>query len=610
MINSNTQEKINNIILSLLVVVGVYGICIYFFDMYYDLNDDMVIKDILSGAYAGSPKAYTNQMLYPIGLAISCLYHVLPDIPVFGIFLCLCFAISFWMISYGIQTFFENYRIKIVAALLMSGVFVSLMLWELVFVQYSVVCGVLAGAACFWFYITPVECTVGGFWKRNVPALFLVWLAFLIRSEMLLLTGPFLAVAGICHWAEAVKLGKEEKTRIGKTKLWSDVFSRKNVCKYVVFVVVLLLGLGGAIGADYLANRSQEWQQYREFFDARTRVYDYTWYPDYEEQQEFYTAQGISEIQYKLIDNYNFGLDESITENTLKAVASYGEKAKMLGSTGYRIKNAVIDPWRRFVSLQDMPYNCFVAVGYGLVLGLAVIQRNKKYILQMLLLLIMRSIPWFYLTFVQRTVSRVIHPLYVIEFLLLLAMLVKELYDRPLWNVEKYYRIAVGGVLFAGIVAALPFSISEVKKEESRREQNLKIQKTWDDYAKNHPENYYYLDVYSTVNFMEKIFVDVDNRQKNYDLLGGWVCHSPLQAEARERYITDSSPQGAVPKEQAESIAEALLRDNFYFVAESSCDPGFMEEFYASRGRKVVLELQDTVGEGENPFLVYRILEQ
>ena len=92
MINSNTREKVNNILLSLLVVLGIFAIGAYFFDFYYDLNDDMVIKDILAGAYSGTPDGHTNQMLYPIGVLISGLYRLMPQMPVFGIFLCVCFG--------------------------------------------------------------------------------------------------------------------------------------------------------------------------------------------------------------------------------------------------------------------------------------------------------------------------------------------------------------------------------------------------------------------------------------------------------------------------------------------------------------------------------------
>lgn len=616
MINSNTQEKINNILFSFLVVLGIFAFCGYFFDFFYDLNDDMTIKDILSGAYTGVPDGHTNQMLYPIGWFLGCLYSLLPKVSVFGIFLCVCFGICFGMISYRMQSFFKSKKVKTAAVILLTGVFISLMLWELVYVQYSVVCGVLAGTACFWFYTTPVNSTVGEFWKKNVPALLLVWLAFLIRSEMFLLTSPFLAAAGIWHWAESTKNEWENDIAIGNIKIWKYIFSKKNMGKYIGFIAVLLFGLGLCTAVDYFAYGSVQWQEYRGFFNARTDVYDYTWYPDYDKQQVFYEESGISEIQFRLIDNYNFGLDESITENTLETIASYGEKQRVLGSWQYRIKNSFIEPFKRLFFFQDMPYSCFVLAGYGLVLGLAVVQKEKKYLWKLLLLFVMRCVPWFYLTFVQRAVNRITHPLYIIEFLLLLALLVKELYDRPLWNVEKYYRIAAAGVLAAGVLASLPFSIGQVKAEQSRREQLLQGQKMWDAYAKAHPNNYYYLDVYSTVSFMEKMFKDVDNSQKNYDLLGGWVCHSPLQDEARKAYVEIGLEENTVLEEESalqtekQSIAEALLLDNFYFVAASNQDVTFMEEFYKSQGKKILLELTDTVENGENPFMVYQVVEK
>ena len=598
MINSNAQEKITNIILSFLVVLGIFTITACYFDFFYDLNDDMVIKDILSGAYSGTPDGHTNQMLYPIGWLISSLYKVLPGAPIFGVFLCVCFGICFAMITYRTEKISCNTKIKITTVILMVLVFLSLMLWELVYVQYSVVCGCLAGTACFWFYTTPIECTVGEWWKKNIPALLLVWMAFNIRSEMLLLTCPFIAVAGIIHWVEAAKQEQSNYMGIEKKKIWKHLLSKDNICKYLIFAVVMTLGLGIFVGTNYMAYTTSGWQEYRSFFDARTDVYDYTWYPNYEEQKEFYQSNGIEEIQYRLIDNYNFGLDEGITENTLEIIASYGERPKLYGSPAYRLKQACVDMVRRTFSLGDMPYNTFVLAGYILVMGLAILQKEKKYFWKLSLLLIMRIVPWVYLLFVQRAVDRITHPLYMIEFMILFAMLVKELYDRPLWNEEKYYRMAVAAVLALVALISLPGGISKVKAEQSRREQILVNQNLWDEYAKANPENYYYLDVYSTVSFMEKMFEDVDNRQKNYDLLGGWICNSPLQEEARAKYT------------ESNTIAEALLTDNFYVVAEANRDITFVEDFYKSKDIKVKLQIQDTIGEGENPFIVYKIEEQ
>lgn len=621
MISNATQEKINNIILSLLVLLGVYAVSAYCFDFFYDLNDDMVIKDILSGAYTGTPDGHTNQMLYPVGAVLGLFYQLLPKAPVFGIFLCGCMGLCIAMISYRMQGFFKDTRVKFATDVLLVFVFLGFMLWELVYVQYSVVCGVLAGTACFWFYTTPVEGDVAEFWKKNIPALLLVWLAFQIRSEMLLLTSPFIATVGIWHWMESAMLEKENALAIEKEKLWKHALSKDNICKYVIFAAVMIVGLGLSLGADYLAFKSVEWKEYREFFDARTKVYDYTWYPSYEEQTEFYDEQGISEIQYRLIDNYNFGLDETIDENTLKIIASYGEKPKMLGSFAYRAKNTLVEIAKRTFSLQDAPYNYFVLAAYGLAAGLAVLQKEKKYIWKLFLLAGMRCVPWFYLIFVQRAVDRITHPLYMIEFLVLLAVLVKELYDRPLWNMEKYYRMAAAGVFAAVAVISLLFGFVDVKQEQTSREQNLQKQKLWDDYAKANPENYYYMDVYSTIRFMEKMFEDVDNSQKNYDLLGGWVYHSPLQKEARGKYVNEDALKAILPKTEESSDSEAVLKldevsvgellltDNFYFVAESNRDITFMIDFYKAKDIKVTLELQETIGEGENPFMVYKVVE-
>ena len=595
MIKRSTQEKIHNVLCALLVVLGVFALSAYFFDFYYDLNDDMVIKDILSGAYSGAPNGRTNQILYPLGLMISFGYRLFSHMPIWGLFLCGCFGLCFGMVVYGMEDYFQKQKVKIGIVLLMMMVFLSLLLWELVYVQYSVVCGLLVGTACFWFYTTPINCGVGEFWKRNIPALLVCWLAFLIRSEMFLLMSPFVAVAGIFHWMENVKKQQEEYSGIGHKPTWKYILSKENQGKYVAFLVSLMVGLGLIFGADSFAYREQGWQEYRSFFDARTNLYDFTWYPAYEEAKEFYEEKGISEIQYKLLDNYNFGLDETITENTLETVASYGERPKMFGTAPKRVSAAMADMVKKMLLPEDAPYNYFVLAGYGLVVGLMILQQERKYVGHLCILLVMRCIPWMYLLYVQRALPRVTHPLYMAEFFILLAILVRELYDRPLWNPEKYYRLGVAGVFLLIATISLPFTWSEVKAEQNRRGEILVNQSLLDQYAKENAENYYYLDVYSTVSFVEKIYEDVDNSYKNYDLMGGWYYHSPVQKENMRR-VTG-----------VENMEEALLQENVYFVAESNADVSFVEEYYKTKKINVKLDIVDTVGEGDNPFLVYKV---
>lgn len=508
------------------------------------------------------------------------------------------------MILYRVQDFFREKRVRITAVLLLAVLFLALMMWELVYVQYSVVCGILAGTACFWFYTSKADGTIKEFWIQNLPALLLVWLAFLIRSEMLLLTTPFLAAVGIWHWAQACRVQEAECCEIEKKKKWQQILSRENIGKYLCFVLVMAMGLGIMTGLDQLAYRSSDWKQYRAFFDARTEVYDFTWYPDYETHPEVYEENGISQIQYRLIDNYNFGLDETITENTLKAVAAYGEKNQKWGGLGNHIKNALWELAKRSFSMTDAPYICFVWAGYALVLGLMVLQKEKKYAIQVAMLLMFRSIPWFYLIYKERVVDRIAHPLYVIEVMILLGILVKELYDRPLWNPERYYRMAAAGIVGVLSLVSLPFVFGNVKAQQSRREEILVNQKAFQTYAREHTQNYYYLDVYSTVSFVEKMFENVDNSQKNYDIMGGWMCHSPLQ-KGVTKAVSEDLGQG-----ETQSIAQALLTDGFYFVAEAQCDVSFLTEYYSFCDKEVELEVEDVVGEGENPFYIYKAVEK
>lgn len=66
-------KKHENCILSLAMALILAGILAACFDFYYDLNDDVLIKDILSGVYSGTPDGHTMQLLYPLGALLALL---------------------------------------------------------------------------------------------------------------------------------------------------------------------------------------------------------------------------------------------------------------------------------------------------------------------------------------------------------------------------------------------------------------------------------------------------------------------------------------------------------------------------------------------------------
>ncbi len=577
-----------NSIFALIFVLGIFTVAVFFFDFYYDLNDDVLIKDILSGAYNGTPDGHSIQMLYPLSLIISLLYRIFPMLPWQGLFLCTCHGVCFYLIAKRSLSFLESKKGKVFILLIQGMLTLTLFLWELVMVQYTVTSALLASCACFLAFTAEKQDKVMDFLKVQRIPIALIVLAFNVRTEMLLLMSPFIAFTGIVIWAR-------EKT----------IFTKKNFQKYGGLLGAILIGLGISLLIDFAAYADDEWKAFRDFFDARTKVYDYTWYPDYETAETFYSKLGVTKAELTLVDNYNFGLDESIDADMLWSIADYAEETGIKEPLDVRLKNAASAYlWRTFHG-EDMPYNLFVITGYIMVALLAVVYKDCSAFWKIPLLVVFRTIPWMYVIMANRVPQRISHPLYLMEFLLLLAWLLsyyekgkKTQGDNTGWCLGNYRTISACYMMLFAVfsLCILPTVWQNVLTEMDRREAVNEKMNLFDAYASEHADNYYYMDVYSTVSFSEKMFENVDNRQKNYDILGGWASGCPLQKTAIEDFSAD-----------AFSKAELLLQDNFYYVTEKERDTDFLYTFYAGQNMAITLEQTDIVGEDENPFVIYKV---
>ena len=122
------------------------------------------------------------------------------------------------------------------------------------------------------------------------------------------------------------------------------------------------------------------------------------------------------------------------------------------------------------------------------------------------------------------------------------------------------------------------------------------------DYFNEHPDNFYFIDVFSSVSsgdlkekeegpFSEKMFQDVDNSFGNYDIMGGWAAKSPIFQEKMEMAGLTS-------------IEESLLLDNVYFVQVLSEGTEWINDYYREVGINVTVNRVDKV---ENIFGIYSI---
>ncbi len=578
-----------NTVFSLAMVAFLFLVLSFGFDFYYDLNDDVLIKDIVSGAYTGMPDAHSIQMLYPLSLLISLLYRIIPVLPWQGIFLCACHGVCFFLIARRSLSFVDKKISKIILLLTEVSLIMTLFLYEAVFVQYTVTAALLVACACFLVFTSDKKDDLQGFLKEQNVSIILVILAFNLRSEMTLLMSPFIAFTGIAKWSQ-------EK----------PVFAKETIKKYVSLIGLILVGATLSLLLDALAYSGKDWKEFRNFFNARTQVYDYTWYPQYEEAEDFYKDLGVTPAKVTLIDNYNFGLDESIDADMLWSISEYADATNIKEPLPIRLKEAVIDyKWRTFHE-QDAPYNFFVLAAYAMVVALAVVFKDKSAIWKLTALGIFRTVPWMYVILAKRVPPRISHPLYYIELLILGAWILfyckqnKEfaLYEKSEMRYKGRKRsLAIAMILlFAYSLIQLPGMWQRADVEAERRQEVNTVMRLFEEYAEEHPENYYYMDVYSTVSFSEKMFADVDNSQKNYDILGGWASGSPLQKDATIPY-----------RDEAFSRAELLLQDNFYYVCDQDSDTTYLEDFYSGHGMVVELTEEERISSRVQTLIVYRI---
>lgn len=569
------SKKIQGYSISAGVTILLIVVISTMFDYYYCMNDDTTMRDILCGSYTGTPEGRNIQMLAPVGAFISMFYRIFPDAPWYGIFLCGCQYLSVFLIcSRTIKTVNQIWA-KVTIGLMTVLFAGSILLYEFVFVQYTMTCGIMMAAAVFWFYTTDALKDAKAFLLENCISIILVVLAFQIRTEMAILMFPFLLGAGLCKWS------KEEK-----------FFTKQNYGKYLGLIGMVLILMGASVLINNVSVGSEGWKKFNLFFDYRTELYDFLGTPVYEKNQDFYDSIGLSESEVALLDNYNFALDEEIDENVLGQIVEY-QKEQKGGNTLFLIgmKDAVWIYKNILFSGEYMPYNGLTLFLYLLLVIAAWKNKDKSYLWKLPMLGVIRTVCWMYIILRNRTPERITHGLFLMELMVLFALLATE------WGRKKMSRLTVSAIACVIVALGLPAVWTKTYTEKVQREN---VNKEWfmlQEYCKENKENYYLIDVYSSVDYTEKMFENVDNSFRNFDLCGGWTAKSPLYEEK-------------LAKSGITHIEKDLIKkDNVYFVSKANRNIDWLVNYYDEKG---VVVQPGTVEEielnGEVRFVIYKLL--
>ena len=498
---------------------------------YYDLNDDVLIKDILSGVYTGHPEGHTMQILYPLGWVLSLLYYI-PGIPVFGLFLCLCQFGCVFVLSYRTLQCLDGAMKKLLALAVWGMFWVAGCLEHLVFVQYTVTAGMLCTAAVFWLVTSGKEQTVTGFLKENLWALILYWIGFCLRSEMGLLLLPLAGVTGLCKWfSEEHPLKKEQ------------------VQRYLGLFGALAAGMLLCLGAEKLAYSSTDWKVFSRYFDARTTIYDYQHdvVENYEENAEIYELLGMSQIRQQLLKNYNFGADDNIDAEFLEELAVQAKQRENGGLFRKDLRTAAWElVWGHFLSRSDMCLNLVMILAGVLLFVAGVFERKRHGMWQTVLFVGCSCGLWMFLLLRGRMPVRLTTPLYLTLTAALFGLLLMR---------RRFLAVAALGTVVCSVLV-MPAGIANVTEQVKERGQINQVNEAVMEYCIEHPEQLFLEDVYSTVAFSEKMGVD-RNKPVNYDLLGGWLVKSPLTEEKLQLFGLESMGSAVCGKEPVRILTDA-----------------------------------------------------
>lgn len=579
--------KLNNIIIPALIVL-VLGIVISFcMDLYYDMNDDIMLKDIISGQFTGSPSGYAIYILYPLALALSLFYRICPVVPWFGVFLISGIMVSSFFVLKRlwelIPVLWGRVTVSAVAVLMYFGIAI----YPSVFIQYSFVSAVLAGAGCMLLVTSDGSLKMKDFLVKNIPSIILISLGFMLRWQMVILLGPMIAVSGLAGWFNGIK---EDYKPLNK----------QNLGKYFVLAGIIIAIMVVGFGVHKIAYSVNGWKEFEEYNKVRTELYDFQkYYPLYEDYPELYEGAGLTEAESILLKNYNIAIDNNLDTDTLQTIVDYNDKQLGIHYIKTSLRGLLSEYKYRLLSTVDFPWTAAFWTLYLLCLVVALFFSRYENIVELLVLFGARTMGWFFPIIRGRLEVRVIDSFYICELLILAGLLTVMLVKgRKQKNNRKLMTIvaSVSAFVVAIVMCIMSFgSIKKVVNEEQRREE---VNTCWielQEYCQSKPDNYYVLDVYSTVKYTQTIMVKELNSVKNCEICGGWANNSPVYSDKLSAFGIDNLENNLVTK------------NNVYFVAYSNKDMVWLTDYYSSKGIEVVLMETDRIGNGDHEFTIYSV---
>lgn len=489
-----------------MILTGITFLVVFLcYDIFYDINDDMMIESMLSGSYHVQ-YPFTYYLSVELGMIVSIFYNLIPGVAWLGVTFVSFYIISFFLMANKIyeRLMEKKIVIRILAFVMLEAVFICMLLSNLVFIHYTVVAAVLGGAGLLLFALSKKP-------SEFAAPIVLFLLCYMVRANVFYMLLPFVGLVFLYLFLN------NENINIKSYFISAGIF-------FVALLVIVIINT--VIPLKY----SEQWKAYKDFNDLRTTVYDYTGIADYEENHEFYEMKtDISKDDYDLYKSYDIAfMDKEKSVQDLEMIEQLHVQKNAGESVLGKIKwFTYAYAYRMIKEKIDQPYNIIVIILYAAAIGLAAVTKKYRNIAMVILIGLYRSALWIYLLYQGRYPERVTLSIYIMEALLLIAIIIRNVFDD-----FKDDKKSIISLIILVFIFAVPM-FGRVDMLSQNYQSKINTNNTDDvvySYMDEHPENIYLLDVYATVYYTKKALVKTANYE-NYLLLGGWPVEHPLYLE-------------------------------------------------------------------------------
>ena len=584
--NFSGKTAVWNAVLALGLTALFFAGTILLYEYTYGVIDDAFIATVLNGAWTGTPDAHVVYIKYPLAFLLKSLFQILPGIQWHFLLLEGCFAVCVFTVNYRICSHVKKIVYKILFCILFLLLFWLCMAKMILTAHYSMCAATLTAAGIFCFATIPGSASRKTFILNGAAILFMLWTAYAIRARTLFMLLP---LAGV------VFLYKFFGNR--------PYFRKQNILRWLSIPVILFIGLGGLELMHNAQYKSEDWQAFLRFNDARTTLYDFYGLPEFEENRELYESLGISEAREYMYEKYYLELTDGTEEDFLPAIADAAvEEFAQIMPFGKRLAATLRALPYNLTLKTYSPVNWICGISFIIIMLIAAVMRKWRIFLTVLGGAALSLVPWIWMIYMKKPTSRVTMGIWAADILFLLAVLVDNSEEIGRWFEKKGKKKKAAGIL--GCVAAAVFSAAliagiaagygKIMKNQNKAIHSGQIRSALEEWCEQRPDNLYICES-DLLNGLGFDLQEIDNNRQNLIWPGGWPAQMPLMQEIWTSF-------GFQDVEKA--IAE---NENVYIIAFTETDMSYLLRFYREQFPDIRLEREEEIVLMDTPFTVYSL---